>query len=64
MVIVIVLAGLYAVFALRNSSASAEVEKPETGYRAYLGEVTLTSPTGQEYKLSTEARVTPDGIRN
>jgi len=46
-----------------SSRASAEVEKPETGYRAFLGEVTLTSPTGQEYKLSTEARVTPDGIR-
>jgi PhoPQ-activated pathogenicity-related protein len=47
-----------------SSRASAELEKPESGYRAYLGEITLTSPTGQEYKLSTEARVTPDGIRN
>ena len=46
-----------------SSRASAEIEKPESGYRAYLGEVTLTSPTGHEYKLSTEARVTPDSIK-
>lgn len=43
-----------------SSRAAAEIEKPESGYRAFLGEVTLTSPTGQDYKLSTEARVTPD----
>ena len=46
-----------------SSRARAEVEKPESGYRAYLGEVTLASPTGHEYKLSTEARVTPDSIK-
>ena len=43
-----------------SSHAAAEVSKPSQGFRAYLGEVVLTSPTGQEYKLSTEARVTPD----
>ena len=37
------------------------IETPETGFRAYLVEAELTSPTGQTYKLSTEARVTPDG---
>lgn len=37
------------------------IETPETGFRAYLVEVELTSPTGEAYKLSTEARVTPDG---
>jgi PhoPQ-activated pathogenicity-related protein len=37
------------------------IETPETGFRAYLIEAELTSPTGQAYKLSTEARVTPDG---
>ena len=43
-----------------SSRAVAQISTPEHGYRAYLGEVVLTSPTGQEYKLSTEARVTPD----
>ncbi|MGD0258427.1 MAG: PhoPQ-activated protein PqaA family protein [Verrucomicrobiota bacterium] len=37
------------------------IETPETGFRAYLIEAELTSPTGPAYKLSTEARVTPDG---
>jgi PhoPQ-activated pathogenicity-related protein len=46
-----------------SSQASAEVPTPERGYRAYMAEVVLTSPTGQEYKLSTEARVTPDKIK-
>jgi PhoPQ-activated pathogenicity-related protein len=46
-----------------SSQAVAEVPTPEKGYRAYLVEAVLKSPTGQEYRLSTEARVTPDGIR-
>ena len=46
-----------------SSRARAEIAKPESGYRAFLGEVTLASPTGHEYKLSTEARVTPDNIK-
>lgn len=46
-----------------SSRADATIEVPETGYRAYLAEVVLTSPTGQEYKLSTEARVTPDQVK-
>lgn len=46
-----------------SSQASAKVETPEKGYRAYLAEVVLKSSTGDEYKLSTEARVTPDNIR-
>jgi PhoPQ-activated pathogenicity-related protein len=36
------------------------IETPETGFRACLIEAELTSPTGPAYKLSTEARVTPD----
>ncbi|MGH8657917.1 MAG: hypothetical protein ACREV4_05415 [Gammaproteobacteria bacterium] len=36
---------------------------PQNGYRAYLIEVELTSPTGDVYELSTEARVTPDALR-
>jgi PhoPQ-activated pathogenicity-related protein len=36
------------------------IETPETGFRAYLIETELTSSTGQAYKLSTEARVTPE----
>ena len=46
-----------------SSIGKAVIEKPASGYRACLGEVTLTSPDGHEYKLSTEARVTPDNIR-
>jgi PhoPQ-activated pathogenicity-related protein len=46
-----------------STQASVTIEKPSSGYRAFLGEVLLTSPTGHEYKLSTEARVTPEGIR-
>jgi hypothetical protein len=43
-----------------STRASAAVPKPTTGYRAYMGEVVLTAPTGHDYKLSTEARVIPD----
>ena len=46
-----------------SSRARAEIDKPQSGYRAYLGEVILSAPTGDEYKLSTEARVTPDNIK-
>jgi PhoPQ-activated pathogenicity-related protein len=48
---------------MRGNQASTEVATPTKGYRAYLMEAVLTSPTGQEYKLSTEARVTPDDIK-
>ena len=41
---------------------SATVEKPAMGYRAFLIEAELVSPSGHPYKLSTEARVTPDNI--
>jgi PhoPQ-activated pathogenicity-related protein len=46
-----------------SSQATAEVSKPEQGYRAYLVEAVLTSSTGHEYRLSTDARVTPDTIK-
>ena len=46
-----------------SSQAVADVPKPEKGHRAYLAEVVLTSSTGDDYKLSTEARVTPDDIK-
>ncbi len=46
-----------------SDRAVAQVKPLLKGYRAYLGEVTLTSPTGQDYKLSTEARVVPDGFK-
>ena len=48
---------------LGSSQAATEVETLTKGYRAYLMEAVLTSPTGQEYKLFTEARVTPDDIK-
>jgi PhoPQ-activated pathogenicity-related protein len=40
--------------------ASFTLEPPTQGYRACLLEATLLSPTGHEYRLSTEARVVPD----
>jgi PhoPQ-activated pathogenicity-related protein len=43
-----------------NTFASALVEPPEQGYRAYMQEVELRTARGLKYKLSTEARVTPD----
>jgi hypothetical protein len=43
-----------------SSKAAAEVEKPASGYRAFMGEFVLTAPTGHEYRLSTAARVVPD----
>lgn len=44
--------------------AQGRVNTPEKGYRAYLAEVTLTAPTGHEYKLSTEARVVPERFQD
>lgn len=46
-----------------SSKAAAQVEIPDKGHRAYLAEVVLTTSTGEEYRLSTEARVTPDDIK-
>jgi PhoPQ-activated pathogenicity-related protein len=46
-----------------SSRASVEIASPESGYRAFLAEVTLTAQTGHAYKLSTEARVTPDTVK-
>jgi PhoPQ-activated pathogenicity-related protein len=43
-----------------GNQATTEVARPGAGYRAYLGEATLVSPSGHEYRLSTAARVTPD----
>jgi PhoPQ-activated pathogenicity-related protein len=41
----------------------ASLATPEKGYQAYMLDVLLKSPTGLSYKLSTEARVRPDGFR-
>lgn len=46
-----------------SSQASTEIPAPQNGYRAYMIEVHLNSPRGHPYKLSTEARVTPDNIK-
>jgi PhoPQ-activated pathogenicity-related protein len=43
--------------------AEATLETPAQGYRAYLGEFLLRTASGINYRLSTEARVTPDGVR-
>jgi len=42
---------------------TAQVQTPATGYRAYFIEAVLADTSGRRYKLSTEARVTPDGVR-
>jgi PhoPQ-activated pathogenicity-related protein len=43
-----------------SMEVAVKVERPAQGYRAFLVEAVLASTTGHEYKLSTEARVTPD----
>jgi PhoPQ-activated pathogenicity-related protein len=43
------------------ASVTATVDAPAEGYRAFLVEAELGTSTGQSYKLSTEARVVPDG---
>ena len=44
----------------RLLTLSTTVTREPTGYRAYLMEAEFTTKTGHPYKLSTEARVTPD----
>ncbi len=46
-----------------SSRAEGRASVPAQGYRACLAEVTLVSPTGHEYKLSTEAYVVPDNLK-
>lgn len=46
-----------------SASAVADVPVPDAGYRSYLVEALLTAATGHPYKLSTEARVTPNRMR-
>jgi PhoPQ-activated pathogenicity-related protein len=43
------------------SHVVATVAPPSEGYRAYLVEAEITASTGHNFKLSTEARVLPDG---
>ena len=40
--------------------ASATIERPAQGFRAYLMEAEFATKAGHTYKLSTEARVLPD----
>ena len=46
-----------------SNRAEGREPLPSQGYRACLAEVTLMTPTGQEYKLSTEAYVVPDDLK-
>jgi PhoPQ-activated pathogenicity-related protein len=46
-----------------SSRATGFVPAPTQGYRAFMGEVTLKSPRGHPYKLSTQVRVEPDDIK-
>ena len=45
-----------------SSRAAANIETHASGYRAYLAELTLMADDGQEYRLSTEALVTPETL--
>jgi PhoPQ-activated pathogenicity-related protein len=44
-----------------GTRVTATVETPSEGFRAYMVEAVITVPGGHTCKLSTEARVTPDG---
>ena len=46
-----------------GSVADVDVQKPESGYRAFMGEFILTNRLGHEYKLSTQVQVTPDDVK-
>jgi PhoPQ-activated pathogenicity-related protein len=46
-----------------SAAADATVDRPATGYRAFMGEVTLTNSLGSEYKLSTPVQVLPDNVK-
>ena len=46
-----------------SSVADANIEKPASGYRAFMGEVILTNSLGHEYKLSTQVQVVPDEVK-
>ena len=39
----------------------AIIERPSSGFEAYLVEAEMTNAAGHSYQLSTEARVIPDG---
>lgn len=43
-----------------GQALSAQIEKPERGFRAFLAEVELGTAGGERFKLSTEARVIPN----
>jgi PhoPQ-activated pathogenicity-related protein len=45
-----------------GTHASATIDAPASGFRAYMVEAEFSTASGQTYKLSTEARVTPDSI--
>ena len=46
-----------------SALADADVAKPASGYRAFMGEVVLTNRFGREYKLSTQVQVVPDEVK-
>ncbi|NOQ36960.1 MAG: PhoPQ-activated pathogenicity-like protein PqaA type, partial [Methylococcaceae bacterium] len=45
---------------LTQGLLNIKLDTPDSAYKAYLMEVELETPSGHPYKLSTEARVTPD----
>ena len=47
----------------QSNQATAFVPVPAQGYCAFMGEVTLKSPRGHPYKLSTQVRVEPDNVK-
>ncbi|HTI72256.1 MAG TPA: PhoPQ-activated protein PqaA family protein [Candidatus Limnocylindria bacterium] len=47
-----------------NQSAHANVEKPATGFTAFMAEVELPTSAGDTYKLSTRVQVVPDMVNH
>jgi PhoPQ-activated pathogenicity-related protein len=46
-----------------GTEVALTVSKPSSGYRAFMAEAVLKDKAGHEYRLSSGARVTPDGKR-
>ena len=46
-----------------EAGLTSGLPQPASGYRAFMGEVTLTNSFGHEYRLSTQVQVVPDEVK-
>ena len=44
------------------TAATAQVPAPENGFTAFMIELTFATPSGHDFRLSTQVQVTPDNI--